>query len=115
VNGIFESGATVVSNPFWCAGKVDGSNLNILGSSGRVGFTVSRGNNQTAGVYMITFDIQHPSGEHYVINTTTQNNGNCKVWDSPSWLPKTTDFHIVSYAVNNTTPVNAVFHFSVIA
>jgi hypothetical protein len=60
-----------LTSPFWCAGKVDGSSLQVLSSKGQTGFTVEREPDFGAGVYKIIFDEAHPDGDEYVINITT--------------------------------------------
>jgi hypothetical protein len=100
---------------FWVSGKVDGNNLNVLSTRGRSGFSVSRPNTGTfpIGVYYIQFDIPYDS-DNYVINTTNQMTGHCKVWDSPNYLPNANGFYIVTYNTSNTL-ANSVFYLSVIA
>jgi hypothetical protein len=111
VNGILDAGATVVSNPFWVAGKVNGNNLDVINSAGRYGYTVSRPATFPTGVYKITFDYAY-THSHYIINTTNQATGTCKVWD---YTPPTNEwFHIVTYNTDNVVS-NSIFHFSVIA
>jgi hypothetical protein len=100
-----------VPSPFWIAGKVDGSNLTILSSVGRYGFTVERpaGPYTTIGVYRIRFTPAAPNA-HYVVSAIQQKSGTCKVWESE--VPGTDYFSLVMYA-NDGTPVNCVFHFTV--
>jgi hypothetical protein len=100
-------------SPFFCAGKVDGNDLSILSSMGRVGFTMSRHSISSNGVYKITFKSTNPFGSHYVINTTNQQSGHCKVWDNVESLPDSNSFHIVTYSTAGGLQ-NSVFHFSVI-
>jgi hypothetical protein len=111
VNGILDAGATVVSNPFWATGKVNGNNLDVINSGGRYGYTVSRPAGFAAGVYNIAFDYSY-AHSHYVINPTNQSTGHCKIWDSV--LPTANGFHIVIFNTSNSL-ANSIFHFSVIA
>ena len=112
LRGDLTLGGTMPS-PFFCAGKVDGNDLSILSSMGRVGFTMSRHSISSTGVYKITFKSTNPFGSHYVINTTNQQSGHCKVWDNTDSLPGDDSFHIVTYSTAGVLQ-NSVFHFSVI-
>jgi hypothetical protein len=103
------------TSPFWVSGKVDGNNLNIISSRGISGFNVSRPTTGTfpIGVYYIEFNIPYDNA-NYVINTTNQMSGHCKVWDSPNYLPTVNGFYIVTYNTSNAL-ANSVFYLSVIA
>jgi hypothetical protein len=111
VNGILDATATVVSNPFWVAGVVNGINLAKLSSKGRYGYTVARAAGYAAGVYTITMDYAYADA-FYVINATIQNQGYLKVWENPS--PTRQVFTIVLFN-NSGVLFNTLFHFSVIA
>jgi hypothetical protein len=111
VNGILDAGATVVSNPFWVAGVVNGTNLAKLSSKGRYGYNVARTSGYAAGVYTITMDYSYTNA-FYVVNATLQAAGRINVWETQA--PTATTFTIVC---SSTTGVltNAIFHFSVLA
>jgi hypothetical protein len=99
------------TSQFWAAGKIHGGYPNIVVSKGRHGFTVSRPAGYAVGVYYINFNTAHPSAD-YVIITTSEYTGHCKLWDSQ---PPTADgFHIVHFNVRNQL-TNTMFHCSVIA
>ena len=57
-----------VLSPWWISGKVDGHNLQILASKGRVEFSVARNSQIPRGVYPVTFSETHPDGVHYLAN-----------------------------------------------
>jgi hypothetical protein len=101
-----------IPSPFWVTGKVNGlSTLNVLTSKGRYGFTCTRPATFPNGVYYIAFNTAYENA-NYVINTTNQATGTCKVWD---YTPPTNQgFHIVTYNTDNAVS-NSIFHFSVIA
>jgi hypothetical protein len=99
--------------PFWAAGRVNGTNLSILKSNGRYGFTVTRAPDFPTGVYKITFNTAAPDA-NYVISLAQFGNGNVKVWENTlySGLPTATHFHVVTY--NTSWAVaNYDFYFSV--
>jgi hypothetical protein len=101
-------------NPFWVAGRVNGTTLQILGSKGRYGFTVTRPSGFPTGVYKITFNTPAPDA-NYVISLAQFANGNIKVWDStdaPGRIPATTSFHVISYNTSWTV-ANLDFWFSI--
>jgi hypothetical protein len=70
-------------SPFWGAGRVNGavSTPTILASKGRVGFSVSRRNNNI-GQFTITFAGDHPDGANYVIDAIQQGKGTIKVQET---------------------------------
>jgi hypothetical protein len=107
------NGSLINYNPFWVSGRVNGTNLSILKSNGRYGFTVTRHPDFPAGVYRITFDTPAPDA-NYVISLAQIANGNIKVWESTLYggPPISTRFHVVTY---NTSWVlaNYDFYFSV--
>jgi hypothetical protein len=101
VNGSIDF--TFKNSCFHVAGKIDGNNLNALSSRGRFGFNVSRPTSGTfpIGVYYIEFNIPYDN-DNYVINTTNQMAGHCKVWDSANYLPNSNGFillHIIYLTV----------------
>ena len=107
------NGSLINYKPFWAAGRVNGTNLSILKSNGRYGFTVTRAPDFPTGVYKITFNTAAPDA-NYVISLAQFGNGNVKVWENTlySGLPTATHFHVVTY---NTSWVvaNYDFYFSV--
>jgi hypothetical protein len=98
-------------NPFWSAGKVEGSNLGIRSTAGRVPFTLSRGGGEPAGRFRIAFAQPHPAGTHYTILTTleTTNLGWTLVITETD-----TDFFRVEIFSDDGSWVNAIFHFVVL-
>jgi hypothetical protein len=102
------------SNPFWVAGRVNGTNLSILKSNGRYGFTVTRPSGFATGVYRIAFSTPTPDA-NYVISVAILGTGTAKVWestDAAGRIPTTTSFHVVS--MNQSFGVaNFDFYFSV--
>jgi hypothetical protein len=97
--------------PFHCAGKVLGTTLGILKSSGKYGYTVTRHQSHPAGVFKITFSTPHIDS-NYIVNITPQRWATFGVvWDSVP--PTTTDFHVVIYNTSNALE-NTVFHFTVV-
>jgi hypothetical protein len=107
------NGSLINYKPFWAAGRVNGTNLSILKSNGRYGFTVTRAPDFPTGVYKITFNTAAPDA-NYVISLAQFGNGNVKVWENTlySGLPTASAFHVVTY---NTSWVvaNYDFYFSV--
>jgi hypothetical protein len=103
------NGSLINYNPFWVSGRVNGTNLSILKSNGKYGFTVTRHPDFPAGVYRITFDTPAPDA-NYVISLAQFGNGNIKVWEATLYggPPTTTRFHAVTY---NTSWVLANFDF----
>jgi hypothetical protein len=67
VNGILESGATVVHNPFWVAGKVS-STGSVLSNLGKFYMTASK---TGTGTYQITPPTNNPfPNADYIVNIT---------------------------------------------
>ena len=99
-------------NPFWVAGKVQGSNVTKLADKGRVGFTVQRSPTHNAGVFNITFNQAHPDGDGYVISVTSEMQHD-KVWENNTYAPDANGFSVVIYNQTNAL-VNADFYFSVL-
>jgi len=108
-NGIYGTAATQIQsnintaisnyNPFWVAGRIDDTDLSILKSNGKYGFTVTRPSGFPTGVFQITFDTPAPDA-NYVISLTQIGSGNIKVWDYTSQFngyPATTHFYVVTY------------------
>ena len=116
-NGIYGTAAiqiqsninTAISNynPFWAAGRVNGTNLSILKSNGKYGFTVTRPSGFPNGVYGISFNTPAPDA-NYIINLTQIASGNIKVWDHPTLVVSTSSFYIVTY---NTSWQATIFDF----
>ena len=102
-------------NNFHVAGKVNGITLEILSSSGRHPFSITRPVGYSVGVYYISFGTDQNSkpftNAHYVINLTNIGASNCKVWEIET--PTMYGFYIISYN-NSSTAVNSTFYFSVI-
>jgi hypothetical protein len=99
------------ASPFWCAGMVDGNNLNKLASKGRYGYSVTRAAGYPVGVYTITMDTAYSSA-FYVLTSTMQFNGFSKVWETQP--PTANTFSIVTQSVTGGI-VNGSFHFTMIA
>ena len=69
--------ATNISyNPWWIAGKVDGTTLTILKNKGRYPFTVSRPTGYTTGIFNIEWaGNPHPDGSNYIISCSGEGSG----------------------------------------
>jgi hypothetical protein len=111
VNGILDAGATVVSNPFWGAGVVNGVNLAKLSSKGRYGYSVARAAGYPVGIYLITMDYAYANA-FYVVNATLQAAGRINVWESQ--VPTASTFTIVCWSASGVL-TNSIFHFAVLA
>jgi hypothetical protein len=105
------NGNLVGWSPFFCAGRVNGENMTILSSRGRVGFTFTRPSGYPTGVYKITFATAAPDAD-YVISAVQEKTGNIKVWDSSTFRPTVNSFHIVAYA-QSWSLMDTWFSFSV--
>jgi hypothetical protein len=110
VNGILESGATVVQNPYWVAGKINGSTGGVMVDKGRVGFSVSR---PQTGFYVITMDHFHPDGSEYIIHSTAQT-FHSYIRTGAGYDPTNKVFTIIIVNSSNV-PSDINFFFSVIA
>jgi hypothetical protein len=110
VNGYLETGATVDRNPFWVAGKVNGSNGAIITNKGRVGFSVGK---SATGFYVITMDYPHPDGSEYIIHTTAQTY-HSYVRTGGGYDPTNNQFTIIVINSSNVTS-DITFFFSVLA
>jgi hypothetical protein len=103
-------------SPFFCAGVVDGTTLQILASQGRVGFTVQRMQNYSAGVYRIFYTSPHPNGNNYTVLIT----GRAAVpYLTPPLVesPATQTSTYVNITLRNTTATalsDGIFHFTVL-
>ena len=101
-----------ITSLFFVAGKIDMTDLSILTSKGRVGFSVSRPSGQSIGIKKLQFDEDHPGGNaDYLITTTNQNTGHIQVWESPS--PRVSDFHVVVFNTGNQL-ADSTIHFFVV-
>jgi hypothetical protein len=89
------NGNLVGWSPFFCAGRVNGENMTILSSRGRVDFTFTRPSGFPTGVYRITFNTPAPDA-NYVISAAQEKTGNIKVWESTR--PSVNSFHLVASA-----------------
>ena len=100
----------VSSNPFFCAGRVDGATASPVSSIGSVGYTVARASGQAAGVWEIRFNSPAPNND-YVISLANMNYGTIYLWDANP--PNQDGFDVV--IVNKFwNMVNAPFQFSVV-
>ena len=97
--------------PCWVAGKVGGTNLNILSTNGRYGFTVSGHGGNAAGVYDMNCGSNPYKDAHYIINVSNQASVYCNKWETS--MPTVNGFYIVWYT-NTTTPGHATFHFQLL-
>jgi hypothetical protein len=103
------SGSLVGWTPYYCAGRVNGVNVTVGSSIGRVGYTVARASGQATGVFVITFASPAPNN-NYVITMLPMTFGTSYLWDVNP--PTVNGFHCV--VVSNTWQLkNATFHFSV--
>jgi len=104
-------------NPFWVAGKVDGSAVTKLSDTGRHTFTVTRPYN---GAFDITWTPAHPSGANFVmIMSGTGKTGNA--WNlltdygaSPPAGNSSTSLQVL-VRDNNYVAINGSFCFHVLA
>jgi hypothetical protein len=96
-------------NPFWVAGKVDGTTLTKYASTGRYDFTVSRPGTNPTGAYKITFAIP-ASSDHYVISVNQQAAGVAKIWEYST--PTSTDCHLVTYNTSKCSNQLYILFFS---
>ena len=70
------SATNISYNPWWVAGKVDGTTLTILKNKGRYPFTVSRPTGYTTGIFNIEWTGNpHPDGINYIICCSGEGNG----------------------------------------
>ena len=127
-NGIYGTAATQIqnainsaivtaNNPFWVAGIVDGTNMNIIATKGQVSFTVSRLTNYPTGVYKITYDQPHPDGaNHIVLVHSRSSNSYLTPYLAEAPTPHTANyFHVTLRNTTATSLANELFHFSVLA
>jgi hypothetical protein len=109
LNNLTLNGSLTGWTPYYCAGRVNGVNVTVGSSIGRVGYTVARASGQATGVFVITFASPAPNN-NYVITMLPMTFGTCYLWDVNP--PTVNGFHCV--VVNNTWQLrNATFHFSV--
>jgi hypothetical protein len=106
------NGAIIASslNPFWCAGKVNGTNGAVITTKGRVGFTVNR---QQVGTFLISMNTAHPDGANYIINTTAQTYHSW-VRTGDTYDPTSQNFTIIVINSSNV-PSDITFFFTVLA
>jgi hypothetical protein len=109
VNGYLETGAAVDRNPFWIAGKVNGSTLQKLTSKGRYDFDIVRVPGNATGVYEISFSTAHPDGDNYVIFLTCGSNHHY----TREGFGNSTKFQIVLTNAGNTA-LDTMFYFAVL-
>ena len=58
------------SNPFFCAGLIEGGTGNVLARKGqKPNFTANR---YGIGAYEVVFEEPHPEGALYIVNVTSQ-------------------------------------------
>jgi hypothetical protein len=98
--------------PFFCAGKVDGSNLAKLTSKG-IAYTVTREPDFATGVFNINFAEAHPDGVDYIILVTTVFSLHYltgEVYSSTT----ANSFTITLKTTSNDTLTDGVFHFMVL-
>ena len=127
-NGIYGTAATQIqnainsaivtaNNPFWVAGIVDGTNMNIIATKGQVSFTVSRLTNYPVGVYKITYDQPHPDGANHIVLVHSRSSNSYltpPLVEAPT--PHTANyFHVTLRNTTATSLANELFHFSVLA
>jgi hypothetical protein len=99
-----------MESPYHCACRVNGFNVTIGSSTGRVGCTVSRpSSHPTTGVIQITFDTPAPSNT-YVVSLAPMFYGAIRIWDSAP--PTINGFHVVMMS-HTWGLTNGIFHFSV--
>jgi hypothetical protein len=101
------------SNPFWAAGRFNGSNLNKVVSSGRSDFDVERAAGFAAGVYRINFTTTHPRGINYITNATASA-VQCGVMNDAGYTPTSTSVIVYSRAATGAL-VDSEMNFMVLA
>ena len=101
------------SNPFWVAGKVNGSTVEKLSVAGRYNFSVTRAMGFAVGIYFIRFNTNYANA-NYIISLTNESTGSCKVWDVLNKTPTVEGFYVIIYNTSNAL-IDSTFHFSVIA
>jgi hypothetical protein len=101
-----------LSSPFWVAGKVSGSSLEILSTKGRKTFSVERESGFPTGVFKISFDA-HPDGADYIILITSLFTIN---YLTPApWADNgSSNFTLTMKDSNNNNLTNGDFHFAVL-
>ena len=98
-------------NPYYCAGKFNGTDLTKISTLGRQGFYLSRAYGYSVGVYYIEF-VNALSNADYIITLTNESKSRCKVWDVIR--PSTSGFYIISF--NGLEQFeNTIVHFTVFA
>jgi hypothetical protein len=102
-----------LTSPFWVAGKVDGSSLQVLSSKGQTGFTVVRETDFDTGVYKIIFDEAHPDCDEYVINITTLFTLNY-LTPAPYATNGSSSFSLTQKTTGNGGLSDGDFHFTVL-
>ena len=68
------------SNPIFCGGRVNGTNLSSVSSVGRVGYTLSRPGTHPVGVYIVTFNSPAPNNA-YTVSLTVAGFGAIRLWE----------------------------------
>ena len=96
-------------NPFYCAGKFNGNDLNIINNIGRKSYSITRPTGYPTGVYYIKFIDAYINAD-YIISITNESAARCKIWDVIR--PTTNGFYII--VVNGLIILeNAIVHFTV--
>jgi hypothetical protein len=68
-------------SPFWVAGLVNGTTVSVeYTSPGTRAFTIFRASGKPTGIFDITMPA-HPSGASYVVQLTSYQNGQVRVWE----------------------------------
>jgi len=113
VIGMVSYGALL--SPFWAAGKVDCTNMQVLSSIGRHPFTITRVSGFSAGIFKVTFGVPHPAAGHYIVaSLITQERTFNYVREGAASLPTANSFEIVCFSSGNAL-TNPILHFTVLA
>jgi hypothetical protein len=99
------------SNPFWAAGRFNGTSLFKKDSAGRSDFNVERVSGFAAGVYRISFN-SHPKGGDYITNATASA-VQCGVMNDPGYTPNATEVIVYSRA-NTGALVDSEMNFMIL-
>ena len=98
-------------NPYYCAGKFNGTNLTTIITLGRQGFYITRPTGYAAGIYYIEFVNALPNAD-YIINLSCE--GAVSIQISNIIRPQTTGFYIMVFNQGQYVNSDAI-HFTVFA
>ncbi len=108
--------AITTSNPFWVAGRINGTDVTVLTSKGRHGFTVTR--SQT-GFFRVSWTTPHPDGDNFIVVCQGEGVGG-NTWNilpnanTTTLANSATDVHFV-VRDHNFDSVNGNINFMILA